>query len=58
MCVALKRDFISGQQEVQVIEGSHNYLVSADPSAYLAHRLAALDPKIKAEIETQFAPAY
>jgi hypothetical protein len=34
----------SGNWESQVIEGSHNHDASADASAYLAHRIAALDP--------------
>ena len=52
MRIALKRDLISGQWEVQIIEGSHNHLASADPSAHPAHRLAALSSEIKAYIES------
>ena len=52
MRVALKKDFISGQWEVEVIKGSHNHLAFADPFAFLAHKLAALDPEIEAKIET------
>jgi hypothetical protein len=52
MRVILKKDLISGQWELKVIEGSHNHPASADPSAHPAHRIAALDPAIQAQIET------
>ena len=52
MPVALKKDMISGQWELQVLEGSHNHSASADLSAYPAHRIAALDSKIIGQIES------
>ena len=52
MRVALKKDLISGQWELQILEGSHNYLVSANLSAYPAHRIAALDPVVIVQIES------
>jgi hypothetical protein len=52
MRVALKKDPISGQWELQVLQGAHNHSASADPSAHPAHRIVALDPKILAQIES------
>jgi len=51
MKVALKRDEISGSWELEVIQGLHNYEASADPTAHPAYRIAALDPRIYAQVE-------
>lgn len=52
MRVVLKKDLISSQWELHVLEGSHNHPASTDPSAHPAHRIAALDPAIRVQIET------
>ena len=52
MKVALKLDQITQQWELEVIEGSHNHDASADPSAHLPYRIAALDSRIITEIES------
>ena len=56
MKVALERDDISEHWQVKVIIGAHNHEPpadpSADPSAYLAYRITALDPQTSAKIES------
>ena len=51
MRVALKKDNISGQWELHVLEGNHNHEPSADPAAHPAHRNTALDPSVTAQID-------
>ena len=52
MRVALKKDLISSQWELHILDGIHNHPASADPSAHPAHRIAALDPTIIVQIES------
>ena len=52
MKVALKLDKIAEQWRLDVTERAHNHKASADPSAHPAYRIAALDSKISAQIES------
>ncbi len=50
--VALIKDKITGSQQLQVLKGDHNHNASTDPSAYPMYRITALDPIIRAQIES------
>ena len=50
--VALRLDKITEQWQLEVLEGAHNYKASADPFAYPAYRIAALDLSVYAQIES------
>jgi hypothetical protein len=52
MRVALKKDQITGSWQLEVLKGAHNHNASADPSAHPTYRIAALDPAIRAQIES------
>ena len=51
MYVVLRKDLISSQWKLEIPEGSHNHPASTDPSAHPAHRIAALEPTVLAQIE-------
>ena len=52
MRVTLIKDRISEQQEVKVLEGTHNHAASADSTAHPAHRIASASAEIRASIDT------
>jgi hypothetical protein len=52
MKVALTKDKITGSWQLQVLKGDHNHDASTDPSAHPMYRIAALDPTIRAQIES------
>lgn len=51
MKIALKKDVTLEQWQLMVIGGAHNYGPSAAPSAHPAYRIAALEPRVKAQIK-------
>jgi hypothetical protein len=50
MRVIAARDLVSGSWALKVLEAAYNHMPSAAPIAYPAHRIAALDPGIRAQV--------
>ncbi len=52
MAVELRRVERGGNVEwvLAVMEGSHNHSASAGPAAHPAHRVASIDPEVRASI--------
>jgi hypothetical protein len=50
MRVIAIRDLVSGSWALKILEAIYNHMPSAAPIAYPAHRIAALDPGIRARV--------